>query len=334
MRDYGKILLSTLIISAGFTAFGGCNRIEDNGELTHTPLPNEAVRIVETDQGFLVTECGQKVLFFQRRPKSLDGKYARADYVHPLYGLDGEVLTEDFPADHRHQRGIFWAWHQLYVGDKKLGDSWSTENFSYDVKNVEVPRANSKSGAIQAEVYWKSPLWADAEGQQRPFVKETTTISIHRARNDIRKIDFKISLLALEQGVSIGGADNKKAYGGFSARIKLPDGLEFTGTNGRVEPKSTPIEAGPWMDFSGRFGNNETITGLAILCHKSNPGYPQRWILRRKGSMQNAVWPGREAVPLSTEKPLTLRYRLIIHRGDAGRVDIDKLQSEYNAEAL
>ena len=34
---------------------------------------------------------------------------------------DGQVLTEDFPADHLHHRGIFWAWHQVYVGEKAMG---------------------------------------------------------------------------------------------------------------------------------------------------------------------------------------------------------------------
>jgi hypothetical protein len=48
--------------------------------------------------------------------------------------------------------------------------------------------------------------------------------------------------------------------------------------------------------------------------------------------MQNAVYPGREPVKLSTEAPLVLRYRLIIHRGDAQQLDLDKLQTEYNAE--
>ena len=74
------------------------------------------------------------------------------------------------------------------------------------------------------------------------------------------------------------------------------------------------------------------MSGLAILCHRSLPGYPQRWILRRAGSMQNAVYPGQEPVTLSREEPLVLRYRLIVHRGNAQQVDLNKLQAQYNAE--
>jgi hypothetical protein len=295
--------------------------------------PGHAIRIVETDQGLLVTERDDPVMFYQRKPKSLDGKYERANYIHPLYGLDGEVLTEDFPADHLHHRGIFWAWHQLYVGDKRVGDNWSLGDFVYDVHSVKIVTANTSSRILQIEAYWKSPLFTDAEGKQKPFVKESTSIRVHTTEGDLRKIDFEIRLLALEEGFRIGGAENDKGYGGFSTRIRLPEGMQFIGTDGPVEPKRTPVVGGPWLDFSGPLGENGEVSGLAVLCHKSNPGYPQPWILRRKGSCQNPVSPGRQAVPLSCEKPLTLRYRLIIHRGDASHVNLEGLQAEYDQVA-
>ena len=312
------------LISVAVTA---CSRIGRQPDASHP------VRIVQTDEGFLVTRRGDKILFYQRKTKSLDGKYTRADYIHPLYGLDGQILTEDFPPDHLHHRGIFWAWHQLYIGDKKLGDAWSTKDFSCDVYDAKILTPDSRSRALQVKAYWKSPLWTDAGGKQKPFVKETTTITVHRAEADFRKIDFEIALLALEDDVRIGGAENAKAYGGFSARIRLPDGIEFTGPAGPVEPQGTPVEAGPWLDFSGKFADDDRISGLAILCHKSNPGYPQQWILRRKGSMQNPVYPGRHPIPLSRQKPLILRYRLIIHRGNAQHINLNKLQAEYNRES-
>jgi hypothetical protein len=112
----------------------------------------------------------------------------------------------------------------------------------------------------------------------------------------------------------------------------LPKDISFTGQGGDVVPMTTPIEAGPWLDFSGGLQEVGQVSGLAILCHRSLPGYPQLWILRRSGSMQNAVYPGREPILLSREEPLVLRYRLIVHRGDAQQIDLNKLQAQYNAE--
>lgn len=337
MRDF-KDRLSVLIAILGLlAALGGCRHVSAGAD---APLPAAdrgksaacLIRIVETDQGFAFFEGNQKVLFYQRKPKSRDGKYTRNNYVHPLYGLDGEVLTEDFPSDHLHHRGIFWAWHQIWVGDKKVGDGWSLKDFVLDVCDAKILAEDSQSRALQVQVLWKSPLWVDSEGRQKAFVKETTIIRVHRASGDICKVDFEIRLLALEEGARIGGANNEKAYGGFSTRIRLPEGIRFTGSNGTVEPARTPVEGGPWLDFSGDFGGPGKRSGLAILCHSSLPGYPQKWILRRRGSMQNPVYPGREAILLSRVKPLVLRYRLIVHRGDARHVDLDELQAQYNSE--
>jgi len=308
-------------------AFSGCRT---NGNQAGTAALNP-INISQTDQGFSITEGQEKVLFYQRQHKSMDGKYTRANYIHPLYGLDGEILTEDFPADHPHHRGVFWAWHQVWLGDKKLGDSWAALDFSWDVYDAEILTIDSQSCALRLRVYWKSPLLTDANDKQQAFIKETTTIRIHRAEGDIRKIDFQIELLALKDDMRMGGSEDAKGYGGFTARIPLPDGLAFTGTNGAVEPTNLSVEAGPWLDFSGNLGAKGKTSGLAILCHSSSPGYPQRWILRRKGSAQNPVFPGRQPVPLSHEKPLILRYRLIIHRGGVNDVNLDNLQAEYNS---
>jgi hypothetical protein len=327
IRKYFLVVTSMLTVCVLFT---GCNQIS---QLRSAEELNP-IKITETDDGFMVTEAKEKVMFYQREHKSLNGKFMRANYIHPLYNLDGEILTEDFPVDHPHHRGVFWAWHQVWLGDKRPGDPWATIDFFWDVYNTKILDVDSKSRALQVHVLWKSPLWTDSDGNKKAFLKETTTMRVHRVQKDMRKIDFEIKLLALEEGMRLGGSEDAKGYGGFTTRIKLPDGLSFTGTDGPVEPKNLSVEAGPWLDFTGKLGAGDNINGLTILCHNSSPGYPQRWILRRKGSAQNPVYPGRHPVSLSTKKPLILRYRLIIHRGELSRGKIDKLQEEYNSERL
>ncbi len=330
MVEFKKDFLIVLSILTAFVLFAGCG---ENGHQVGMERKNH-IEITKNNEGFMVKEGQEKVMCYQRRHKSLNGKFMRANYIHPLYSLDGDILTEDFPTDHPHHRGVFWAWHQVWLGDKRLGDSWAASDFFWDVYETKILDIDSKSRALRVQVLWKSPLWTDADGNEKAFLKETTTIRIHRVQNDMRKIDFEIKLLALEDGIRLGGSEDAKGYGGFTTRIPLPDGLSFTGTNGPVEPKTLSVEAGPWLDFTGNFSKDGKISGLTILCHSTSPGYPQRWILRRKGSAQNPVYPGRHPVLLSCEKPLILRYRLIIHRGKLIRSEIDKLQAEYNNEHL
>ena len=49
------------------------------------------------------------------RREGVPADRARSSYVHPLYGLSGEVLTDDFPEDHYHHHGIFWTWPEVVL---------------------------------------------------------------------------------------------------------------------------------------------------------------------------------------------------------------------------
>ncbi|MFP6694783.1 MAG: DUF6807 family protein [Pirellulales bacterium] len=286
-----------------------------------------ALKTETTDDGVLVTESGAKVLFYQRATKSKEGKHPRANYVHPLYDLDGNVLTEDFPADHPHHRGIFWAWHQLWVGDQQIGDGWIAKDMAWDVRSLKASHGQDGSLTIQVTVDWKSPQWHDG---QKTLVEETTSIRIYPRGGSLRKLDFDIRLQAVEPDTRLGGAENIKGYGGFSTRIKLPDTIRFSGQKGAVTPQRTPVVAGPWVDMAAEFDKSGT-SGLTVLCHPESAGYPQPWILRNNSSMQNPVWPGQHAKPLPTDRALVLRYRLVLHRGAATTETINQWHEAYAA---
>ncbi len=280
--------------------------------------------VIETDQGIELSENGRPVLAYQKKPKTLTGQYICNNYIHPLYNLNGDIITEEFPPDHLYHRGIFWAWHQLYEGERRLGDGWTNDSISQEVVKT---LSDLRDDIAQFKLYvlWRSSVSEDG----KPFIDERTTITVHKLEREIRKIDFEITLKALVKGLQIGGSADQKGYGGFCVRMKLPDSLVFTSENGPVTPQELQVKAGPWMDFSGKFGMTPEISGIALLCHPDMPDYPEPWILRQKGSMQNVVFPGRDRIDVPMDKPLVLHYRLIIHNGDSGTADLNRLQQEY-----
>jgi hypothetical protein len=279
----------------------------------------------ENEQGVNLTENGKPVFFYQRAVKSLTGRYVCNNYLHPLYSLTGDTLTQEFPADHPYHRGIFWAWHQLYIDNIKVGDGWVLDSISQEVSKME-SGVKRNLARLTLDVYWKSSVWQNG----KPFIHEHTLISVHPLEKDIRMIDFEITLTALLPNVSIGGSEDEKGYGGFCTRIKLPADLVFTSAKGPVIPQTLQIVAGPWMDFSGTFGKNGLKSGVSILCHPKTPNYPAPWILRQVTSMQNVVFPGRERIVLKMEKPVILKYCLVVHNGGPDAVDFARLQEEYN----
>lgn len=290
-----------------------------------------AVAIQQTSEGYLFTEGRDSILLYRPRPAFPDRAHARSHYIHPLYGLDGAVLTENFPADHPHQHGIFWAWHQVYVGDERVGDGWEQTDLSWEVQEVEILEDDGPGAALRARVHWLSPRWTGEDGQPKPFIEETMTLRAHPATEAYRAIDVQIQLRALTDSVRLGGSDNAKGYGGFSARLRLPEDVRFVGPDGPVSPKVTAVAPRPWIDLSATY-QGEQPSGVAILAHPSAPGYPPPWILRREDSMQNAKWPGHEPVAIPRDEPLTLRYRLIVHRGRADQLPLEQLHAQYAAD--
>lgn len=263
----------------------------------------------DSDDKIELWENNKLVFAYQKEVKSLDGKYARNNYIHPLMSLEGDTLTEDFPSDHPHQRGLYWAWHQIYVDTNYVSDSWALKNFNSKLISIETVKT-ADSAVIIANLNWSSPIYKNG----KPYLAETTTITTHKLKNDIRTINFKIDLMALVPNVSIGGSDNEKGYGGFSLRIKMPDNLKFTSEKGDIIPQNLQINAGKRMDFSAQFGKKVVVSGITIICNENNPNYPQPWILRAKKSMQNVVFPGKNRILLSQNKKLELKYSVLIHK--------------------
>ncbi len=282
------------------------------------------VKMQKSDGGLLFSEDGENVLFYQVDPKSHNGTYRRCNYIHPLWGIDGNVLTEDFPADHLHQRGVYWAWHQIWIGDKRIGDGWEIKDYEQNIAEVEFVARQDNSAVLKTEVYWESDLWKK-DGKKVPYMKENATVTIHSKVGNYRKIDFEIKLLALTEDLSIGGSEDVKGYSGFSVRMILPDDVEFDGPDGKVTPENTAVKSNGYVNVSGTFGKNENSGGVVILDNPQNPGYPQQWILRKKNSMQNPVYPGRQAVAVSITEPIVLKYSLLVYSGKMNNNKIERI---------
>ena len=276
------------------------------------------------DKGILITDGNKKVLLYHTAPGNAGGPCTRCNFIHPLYGPNGGVLTEDAPADHPHHRGIFWGWHQIIINGEQIADQWELDHFAQEIVEFEFMKQRSGNVILKTEVDWLSPRWKK-DGVEVPYIREFARMEVWPVVGNIRRIDFEIRLKALEEGIQLGGSDDEKGYGGFSVRMALPDDVRFSGANGKVEPQNTAVSSPGYVNISGGIGKNGEDGGIVIIDHKDNPGYPQSWILRSKGSMQNAAWPGRTPVDLKTTDPLVLKYSLLVYSGKLKTKKIHKI---------
>ncbi|MDT0689259.1 DUF6807 family protein [Salegentibacter sp. F188] len=282
-------------------------------------LNSQELEFRESEEGILLMENEYPRFFYQTATKSKDGEYPRANYIHPLYGPNGEVLTEDFPEDHLHHRGIFWSWHQLYVEGKRIADPWLTENIHWEVQNISTS-INENTAEIKAEVFWIPTSTENA------VIKENVSITYESLEDGIYTLTFDLKFTALVDGVAIGGSEDEKGYGGFSPRFALPENVSFHSTSGKIQPQNLPVQAGPWMELKGSFDPSEIgQLGIVIMGEPENlPSY-QGWILRSSKSMQNMAFPGKEAIEIKKGKSLNFRNQILVHSG----LSTDEIETYY-----
>jgi hypothetical protein len=242
----------------------------------------------------------------------------RSNYIHPLYGLEGEMLTRDWPeGGHPHHRAIFWAWPEVEYGSERR-DIYALQGvFARPTGKIEYI-SGPVFGQIAAENLW---MWEDTE----PIVRENSVIRVYHASSTSRIIDLSIELLALKDSITIATRQTD-SYGGLNLRMMSPELQDITFFTD--EAGSKPIRA--WSDFNGIFAGNKSTSGLMVLQHKDNPEYPGDWVQYPNLAWVQPTFPtSGTRYPISTKNPLILRYRLIIHAG--GKPDDDISEKNWDA---
>ena len=283
----------------------------------------QTFEIKEQDGGILLLENRSPVFFYQVEPKSLNDQYERSNYLHPIYSIDGLPMTEDFPADHLHHRGIFWTWHEIIVNGTKVADGWDCSGIEWDVHYSGSQILDSGGIEMTFDTKWHVNAIPDA------ICEEEVLITAHQSSQQYRILDFENTLTSRIDDLQIAGSQDEKGYGGFSARIKMPDDLTFLSKQGEVIPQVNQVAAGPWINMEGHITESDSSEGIVIMDHPNNPMNEHLWILRRKGSMQNIVFPGNELFQLEQDIPLKLKYRLVVYKGQLNINEIEEIYRDW-----
>jgi Family of unknown function (DUF6807) len=246
------------------------------------------------------------------------GARSRSSYIHPVYGLDGEVLTDDFPKDHLYHRGLFWAWPHIKFGDKEY-DLWSARADLQDRFQRWTNEETSKSGA---ELGVENGWFADG----KKLVREQVRLHVHPAAAESRAIDIELTWTPIDHPMTLWGAEGK-SYGGLNFRVAPRMKTIITVPVGRTNDDLVVTKL-PWADVAGDFQGATDLSGAAIFVPPEHRNYPPTWMTRHYGLL-SVGWPGTEAQTFPANEPITCRYRLWIHRGNPASAEIQKAYEAY-----
>ena len=269
----------------------------------------------------LVSEGDDPVLVYNYGDQLAEGVAAdrtRSCYVHPLFGLDGEIITDDFPRDHLHHRGVSMMWPRMRVGDQQV-DHWHLDGIRTLNKNLTLVEL-ADGAQLVADNTWTLDSGSTAATEQ-------TKWHIHTAGVRGRIIDVQTTITAGNEPITLQGAVLPKGYGGHMIRLAPRTGERITTDRGDHTRDSDRLPF-RWADYSATFQGADSVSGVAMFPHPDYPDYAPSWQLRPYGIL-SISWPGSWPYVIMPGESLELSYRMWVHRGNAETGGVSEAWMEY-----
>lgn len=229
----------------------------------------------------------------------------RRPFIHPLAAPDGQgELTEDMPAHHPWQRGLYVGLNDLDgIGFWKEGQGLAGEtDGTFHPQPLEAPVLAGPRASWQVLTQWQAPGGA-------PVLAETQAWRLYDA-GDHGELELDWTLRALRT-TRFG----QYAYGGLFLRMPYREdsGGTVLSSEGLGFPQAEG-QAARWVALSmplpGRLGE----AGVAMLDHPANPGHPVPWrVDHQLGVAPSPCIAG--ARTLREGETSTSRYRLLLFCG-------------------
>jgi hypothetical protein len=277
------------------------------------------------DKSLGLWESDRPVLVYNFGEMSLPGVRAagtRSSYVHPIYGLSGEVLTDDFPVDHYHHHGLFWGWPHVTVGGREY-DLWKMVGIRIEFQRWLEKSVDEGVAKLGVENAWVV--------RDKPVMKEEAWFEIHPATDDERIIDVTLNWTPLE-AITLAGAE-EKGYGGVSLRFAPRIETAITIPTGRAKEDLLMARL-PWADLTGKFkreGGDAVTSGGTLFVDPQHPDFPLEWMTRDYGALCPG-WPGVKPKALPAGKTFTGHYRVWIHAGPRDEKQIAAAYKQFTGE--
>ncbi len=252
-------------------------------------------------------ENGRQALDYNYGPQLKPGvpqDRRREGYIYPLHTPAGVNPLDDFPKDHYHHRGVFWAWMSIGF-EGRTYDLWTLKPGIEHLFHQFLKRDASKNAAtLRVENGWYVA--------NRLIVRETVDLKAPRSSGNKREIELTIALEATASDVVIAGSpEDAKGYGGLCVRFGPRTETRILTPEGPVAQNENEVPHA-WAAMEAVFDGKRA--GLRVTSDPSNPRHPPGWCLRPYGFV-GANFPGLKPYTLTPGTPLKLRYRVTVYDG-------------------
>jgi len=264
-------------------------------------------------------------------PEGVAAHYAHGVYLHPVFTPAGRLVTADYPPDHKHQRGIFFAWTKTQF-EGRAPDFWNMGKA--DNKNTAVTEF------IAVDRIWSGPVhggfasrhrFVDRLGlEPKIMLNEEWTVTVYA----VGASGGRAWLMDFVSRQECAGTSAVKLlkyhYGGLGVRGAAAwdpvEAVTFLTSNGDERTRGDASKAN-WVHMGGQLQG--APAGLAVLIHPANFRSPQPLRLN-PNNPQLCVAPSADGDwEITPGQPYISRYRFVLADGPANKVELERLWVDY-----
>jgi hypothetical protein len=290
------------------------------------------LKVVPTDKKFKASIGDHALLEYQAEPgqfprDNIKDLFRRGGYLHPILSPSGKMVTDDFPPNHIHHHGLWWAWTHTEF-DGRAPDFWNMGDGKGKVEFVAVDRhwsgpvhgglvARNRFVDLTAEkpVVALNELWEVRIFQtldpERGWIFDLTSTQECATEHALKLPEYRYGGLGLRGNRAWNGKENANF-------------LTSEGITDRVKGHATRAK---WCDMSGLVEGAQA--GIAILGHPDNFRAPEPMRIHPDEPFFNFAPMQAGDMSLEPGKKYIWRYRFLVHDGAPKKDAIDTAWNDY-----
>jgi hypothetical protein len=297
-----------------------------------TAADHGGVQVASDHDRLTITASGRKVLTFQGGPGELPSTdikpiFRQGGYIHPVFTPSGRMVTDDYPPDHFHHHGIWFAWTKTEF-EGRHPDFWNVGDGTGRVEFVRLD--DTWSGSVHAG--FRSRNRSVDVGAPKPVtvLNEQWTVTVYNTGQGARPYTMFDLVSKQDLATSSPLILPEYRYGGLGFRGHrqwlAKDNCEFLTSEGKDRNNGHGTRA-RWCHIGGRIDGQ--LAGIAILDHPDNFRAPQAMRINPDQPFfcysPSLIGDWR----IDPGKPFTSRYRFVVYDGAPDRAELDRLWNDY-----
>lgn len=295
--------------------------------------PPERVVALGKDGGVSLEVAGKAAAGFVGVVKELpradiDPVFLRGGYLHPLRTPTGNVVTDDYPANHIHHHGAWTAWTNTVFQGRKP-DFWNMGARKGKVDCREI--GYSWSGPVHAGLEAENEYTDLTGGKPVVALNESWTVKAFAVTGGGQPFH----LLELVFVHTMAGDDDLELppyrYGGLGVRGRADwngeKNVAFLTSEGITDRAKADAKPARWIAMYGATG--EATAGIAILGHPENFRAPQPIRVHPNEPFVSFAPQIAGAMKISHGEAYRSAYRFVTFDGEPGKQLLDRLWQDY-----